>query len=145
MINLRSATPEDSEFLYQLKKLIMKEYITQIWGWDEQTQRSYHQKRFNPENIHVIQKKEQDIGCISIEEQLDKFSLNIIGITPEFQNMGIGRSLIQDLIDKGLKEKKRITLQVLKVNHKAIKLYKSLGFIVLNETETHYHMTYSQT
>lgn len=143
MIYFRSATPEDSEFLYQLKKKTMKEYIAQTWGWNEQIQRDYHQKNFNPEKCLIIQKKGQDIGCISIEEQPDTLFLNIIEISPEFQNLGIGKSVIQDLIDKGLQENKGIALQVLKVNHKAIKLYKTMGFAISDETETHYYMIHS--
>ena len=47
-IALRSATPADAEFCYQLHKAAMGEYITAIWGWDEQVQRAFHERVFNP-------------------------------------------------------------------------------------------------
>ena len=33
---LRPATPADSEFCFQLHKAAMGDYVTAIWGWDEQ-------------------------------------------------------------------------------------------------------------
>ena len=66
--------------------------------------------------------------------------LNIIEITPDHQNKGNGSKLIRDLIKKSFQENKQVELQVLKVNQRAFKLYKSLGFILADETETHYRM-----
>ena len=140
MIYLRTATPDDSEFLYNLKKQTLKEYITQIWGWDEKDQRVYHKKNFEAEKYYIIQQNGEDIGCISIEEQHSKIMLNIIEISPEYQNKGIGSKLICDLIKKGSQENKTIELQVFKVNQRAFKLYKKLGFQLVAETETHYQM-----
>ncbi|MFX1286481.1 MAG: GNAT family N-acetyltransferase [Promethearchaeota archaeon] len=142
MIHFRPATQDDSEFLFQLKKQTLKEYITIIWGWDEEVQRNFHQKNFKPEKYCIIQEDGQDIGCFSVEEHPDKFFLNIIEIIPKYQNKRIGSSLIRDLINKGLQEKKNVELQVFKVNQKAFGLYKSLGFILKSETDTHYQMIY---
>src|SRR2546429_2008425 len=44
----RPAAPADSEFCYQLHKAAMGGYITAIWGWDEQVQRGFHSRAFNP-------------------------------------------------------------------------------------------------
>ncbi|MHA2247160.1 MAG: GNAT family N-acetyltransferase [Candidatus Hodarchaeales archaeon] len=143
IINFRPAKPDDSEYLYNLKKQTLREYIKQTWGWDEEVQHDYHMKNFEPIKYQIIQEDEKDIGCISFEEQPKKFILNIIEITPDYQNKGIGSKLIRDLIDKGLQEKKTIELQVLKVNQRAFNLYKSLGFTLQDENQTHYQMTYS--
>jgi ribosomal protein S18 acetylase RimI-like enzyme len=140
MIHLRTATPDDSEFLYQLKKQTVKRYIKEIWGWNEEFQRSFHQKNFDSQKYSIIQKDGKDIGCLSVEEQSDKLFLNIIEIKPNYQNKGIGSLLIRDLIRRGSQEKKFIELQVLKVNQRAFKLYKTLGFTLRGETETHYLM-----
>jgi len=143
MIHFRPATPDDSEFLYNLKKKTLKEYIKQTWGWDEEVQRSYHKKNFESKKFQIIQEDGEDIGCISIEEQSQKFILSIIEISPDSQNKGIGSKLIRDLIDQGLQKKKTIELQVLKVNQRAFNLYQSLGFALRDENQTHYQMIYS--
>lgn len=142
MIHLRPATPDDSEFLYQLKKQTLKRYIKETWGWDEEIQRPFHQKIFISQKYSIIQKSGKDIGCLSVEEQSEKIILNIIEIHPKYQNKGIGSSLIRNLIRKGLYDKKPIELQVLKMNQRALKLYKTLGFTLRGETETHYQMVH---
>ncbi|MHA1941858.1 MAG: N-acetyltransferase family protein [Candidatus Hodarchaeales archaeon] len=142
MIHLRPATPDDSEYLYNLKKRTLREYIEQTWGWDEEVQRNYHKMNFESNKYQIIQEDGENIGCISIEEQSYKFILNIIEITPDYQNKGIGGKLIRNLIDKGLQEKKTVELQVLKVNQRAFNLYKSLGFTLKEENQTHFHMSH---
>ena len=39
-IALRAAVPADAEFCYRLHEAAMGDYITAIWGWDEQVQRA---------------------------------------------------------------------------------------------------------
>jgi RimJ/RimL family protein N-acetyltransferase len=34
-LTLRQATRQDRDFLYDLLKATMREYVAQIWGWDE--------------------------------------------------------------------------------------------------------------
>ncbi len=53
-----------------------------------------------------------------------------ISVHPSFQGVGIGRQLIEALLDWARKNIviEKVTLQVFKTNHHAIKLYKSLGF-----------------
>ena len=45
-VALRPATPADAEFCFGLHKAAMGEYITAIWGWDEQVQRDFHTRGF---------------------------------------------------------------------------------------------------
>ncbi len=44
-VALRPATPADSEFCYHLHKAAMGDYITAIWGWNEQVQRGQARRR----------------------------------------------------------------------------------------------------
>jgi hypothetical protein len=43
-VGLRPATLAGSEFCYQLHKAAICEYVTAIWGWDEQVQRRFHDR-----------------------------------------------------------------------------------------------------
>ncbi len=141
-ITLRSGIPEDLEFLFVLKKATLKEYVAQIWGWDDAFQYTRHQQTVNPELYKIIQISGKDIGCIEVDQRSDTLVLSVIEILPIFQNKGIGSKLIKEIIERGKNENKNIMLQVLKVNHKAFNLYKNLGFVTKDETETHYQMVY---
>ncbi len=141
-IKLRPGTSEDQEFLYNLKKITLKEYVLQVWGWDEDFQRSRHNETVDPNTHEIIQFSEEDIGCIKIEVRPETLFLSVIGILPSHQNQGIGTKLISDLITRGQQEEKNIELQVLKVNRKAHRLYQNLGFVDSGETDTHFLMEY---
>ena len=65
-----------------------------------------------------------------------------IQILPEFQNKGIGASLLKSLVEEASKEKKNILLSVLKVNKRAQNFYKKFGFEIINDNKTHFFMRY---
>ncbi|MFX1277990.1 MAG: GNAT family N-acetyltransferase [Promethearchaeota archaeon] len=142
MIQLRQATETDYDFCYLLKKATLREYITKTWGWDEEWQKDYHFKHFKPVQLKIVTKSGKDIGCISIREEEDHFFFSLIEILPQFQNQGIGTTLIKELLKKAKEEQKDVYLQVLISNEKAQRLYERLGFKVKEKTETHYKMVY---
>ncbi|MFW9856214.1 MAG: GNAT family N-acetyltransferase [Candidatus Thorarchaeota archaeon] len=140
MIKLRPALPTDFAFLYLLKKKTLKEYIEATWGWDEEFQYAYHQRNFDPSKLSIIQDDDKDIGCLSVSEDSQRIFLEVIEIVPEYQSQGIGRRLILDLILRGRDSRKNVELQVLRTNHRAQKLYAALGFQLVGESKTHFHM-----
>lgn len=54
--------------------------------------------------------------------------------------MGIGKAVMHNIIAQADSQKKRILLQVFKINVKAQKFYRQLGFIKNFETENHIGM-----
>jgi hypothetical protein len=67
IIELRAASDTDSEFCYQLHKAAMGAYVTAIWGWDEQAQRDFHARAFNPDRWKIITSAGSDIGMLDVE------------------------------------------------------------------------------
>jgi len=82
--------------------------------------------------VAFLKKNESMVGYSQIYD-LKKETVEIgFAIHPDYQGMGHGKSLILNTISKS-KEKfsdKKIILYVLKNNHRAIHLYKGLGFVV---------------
>jgi len=142
MVQLCKAQQDDKDFLIQLKKRTIKDYIERTWGWDDQEQEDYFNQHFQPHKIDIIFENNQKIGMIEIEEKESDMLILNIQILPEFQNKRIGTILIKNVIGKAKFKKKELKLQVLKVNKKALKLYKNLGFIEIGETENHILMMY---
>jgi hypothetical protein len=81
-VALRPATAADSEFCYRLHKAAMGNYITAIWGWDEQVQRSFHTRSFNPARWQIITAAETDIGMLDVEYRPGEIYLARIEICP---------------------------------------------------------------
>jgi GNAT superfamily N-acetyltransferase len=126
-IALRSATPADSDFCYQLHKAAMGSYITGIWGWDEQRQRSFHARSFNPGRWQIIIAGETDIGMLDVEYRPGEIYISRIEIHPDYQGQGIGTLLISALADQASRTGQDLVLDVLTVNHRAQALYQRLG------------------
>ena len=80
---------------------------------------------------YVLQKDEnrEIIGYICGWKLLDEFTITNIGITGNFQRMGLGTKLVKFIISKLLYEKCfKFTLEVRESNQKAIALYEKIGF-----------------
>ena len=126
-VALRPATAADSEFCYRLHKAAMGNYITAIWGWDEQAQRSFHTRSFNPGRWQIITAAGTDIGMLDVEYRPSEIYLARIEICPGYQGRGIGTRLISALIDEARRTGQDLVLDVLTVNHSAQALYQRLG------------------
>jgi ribosomal protein S18 acetylase RimI-like enzyme len=126
-IALRPATLADAEFCYQLHKAAMGEYITAIWGWDEQVQRAFHQRAFNPYRWQIITAGQTAIGMLDVDYRLGEIYLSRIEIHPGHQGEGIGTRIISALLDEAERTGQDLVLDVLTVNRRARALYRRLG------------------
>jgi len=124
---LRPATPADTEFCYQLHKAAMGEYITAVWGWDEQVQRAFHQRAFNPRRWQIITDGQAGIGMLDVQYRPGEIYLARIEIHPGHQGHRTGTRIISALADQAERSGQDLVLDVLSVNLRARALYRRLG------------------
>ena len=139
LLRLRSATPDDREFVWGVHRQTMRVYVDRTWGWDDSRQRERFDGNFDPAVIQIIEYRNHMAGYMSVRRSVGEIFLAVIEITPEYQNHGIGTRLIADLLDESDSSGLPIKLSVLKVNP-ARRLYERLGFGSIAETPTHYEM-----
>src|SRR5215204_5905514 len=135
-ITFRNITPADFEFLWHLHNSALKNYVSETWGWNDEWQKETFTKNFNTADGVIIVFENKDIGYFWVIEKESEILLASIRLSNEFQNKGIGTQIIRNLIAKSSKP---VSLRVLKVNP-ARKLYERLGFVIKEETKTHYLM-----
>ena len=128
---------QDASFLWRLHCATIKTYVAQTWGWDEEFQYHYFMEHFNPQRSQIVHFQDVDAGVIALEETPHGIVLSTIELFPEYQGLGIGTNLIQDLLDRADVNGLPVSLRVLKVNP-ARQLYLRLGFTQVSETDTHY-------
>ena len=126
-VALRPATPADSEFCFQLHRAAMGGSIASIWGWDEQAQRGFHARAFDPRRWQIITADGADAGMLDVEYQPGQIYLSRIEIHPGYQGRGIGSRLIGALLDEAAHRGEDLVLDVLAVNTRAQALYRRLG------------------
>jgi len=93
------------------------------------------------EHALIIEIDKRAIGLLKIERQQDNIELIQIQIAASYRSKGIGRRILNDLIEEAIESEKTITLSVLKTN-KAKNLYSDVGFKIVGETESAYLMLF---
>lgn len=137
--SLRPATPDDKGFLWNLHCDTMREYVEQVWGWDEEWQCERFNERFESSERQIVGLDGVSVGAIQVDRQADHIFLKNLHIAPSHQNRGIGAQLIESLIEEADEREVPLRLQVLKVNPSR-RLYERLGFGETGATETHVHL-----
>lgn len=139
-LSIREAEATDSEFVFAVKKAAFREYVEQIWGWDDTYQKDLHNRRFVSQDLRIIQFCGTDIGFLSTSNTSDTLKVDQLYILPEYQRKGIGAACMKRIINNAKREQKPVTLQVLKINIRAAAFYQRLGFIIVDENSTHFQM-----
>ena len=139
-LRLRKASHCDKEFVYQVKRAAFKEYVDQVWGWEEGEQRKLHDRRFRSQDFHSIELDGKDVGIMSVAQRPDCVTVNQLYILPAYQGRGIGRQCMSMVIDEAAKLALPIRLTVLKVNRRAVAFYERLGFAIMGDSATHFLM-----
>ena len=80
------------------------------------------------------------VGGILVRQIDDGLLLDEIFIEKKYRGRGIGSSVIKNILSCS---NDSVFLWVYKANVDAIRLYRNLGFVVVDETNTRYYMAYS--
>ncbi|MBN1663968.1 MAG: GNAT family N-acetyltransferase [Deltaproteobacteria bacterium] len=136
-LSIRSASRNDSEFAYSVKKASFKEYIEKASGWDENEQRRLHEQRFATQDFRVITVDSADIGIIAVVVAPECVKLNQLFLLPEYRGRGIGNRCMLIIMEEAQQLHLPLRLRVLRVNPRALAFYERLGFIRSGEIDTH--------
>ena len=119
--------------IYQYANDLSKEEIDEI---NDYVNKTVPKELANYQNIIIDDKI---IGCLLVTNYEDGKEIAELYLEEEYRSKGIGTDIITNII----KENNNIYLWVYKKNKKAISLYKRLGFIIIDETTSRYHMKYN--
>ena len=139
-LGIRKARASDSEFIFTVKKAAYREYIEQVWGWDDNYQQERHNEEFASHDFCIIQFCGTDVGILVTSSTPDTLKINQIYILPEYQGRGIGSACMTRIIDDANLEGKSVILKVLKINTRGIALYRRLGFTIVGESSEYSQM-----
>jgi GNAT superfamily N-acetyltransferase len=136
---LRAATDRDGGFIFRLRAVTLKEYVEQIWGWDDAYQEARFFGKFDPTEWQIIVSDDQDVGALQVWREEAEVILGNIQIAPQYQHRGLGSVVIRDILAGARGDGLPVTLWVLRGNP-ARRLYERLGFTVVEETPLRYKM-----
>lgn len=136
-LTVRKADRSDSEFAYGARKAAFREYVEQVWGWDEDEQRQLHEQRFGEQDFRVINVAGTDVGIMAVVVAPDCVKLHQLFLLPEHQGKGIGRECMLRTMEEAGRLGLPVRLRVLKANPRALAFFQRLGFVRTGETGTH--------
>lgn len=132
MISILPLTRDYISELYKLEKTIFSE------PWSEMT---FIKELENPQAYYIIALKgEKLVGYAGICVILDEGHIMNIAVDETERGTGIGKKLVQTLVDKGHElDLIGLTLEVRAGNTAAINLYETFGFVSVGERTNYYH------
>jgi GNAT superfamily N-acetyltransferase len=137
---LRPAAADDLPFARRLYLDNVREVSQRAgFAWDEARQTANFDARFIAGEVSVIVLDGEDIGWMQIAAREGEFFLKQFFVHPKHQRRGVGTALLQDLIERARRERKAVTLGVVKGNP-ARSLYERHGFHVTSEDEYKVYM-----
>lgn len=139
----RKAEEQDREAIYQLYRLVMRGFISDIWGWDEQWQRTDFSTHFDPRGVTLAFQDGELVGYSHVEHRDGQLFIRMIVVHPRYQRKGIGKKLLESVIASASEQSKNVGLEVFKINDVAREFYERHGFNVEGETLTSHIMVHA--
>jgi ribosomal protein S18 acetylase RimI-like enzyme len=134
--------PCDFGFLYDLCRSTMERYVIAAWGeWCDEIVRSQLLDGLKANAFNSIFIDQALVGAIAVEKHDTHIQIEDLYILEEFQNQGIGTSIILDIIAEAHQGDKPVRLRVLSSSPARI-LYERLGFVIVKTTPERYFMEF---
>lgn len=139
-IHYRKASENDIDFLLDLRTKTMNEHYANS---SLPTDRASTLQRvlYQFEKANIILFKNEPVGLLKIDKSKNPIEVLQLQIDPGQQGKGLGKTILQSILEEASSAGKKVSLSVLKSN-KAQHLYSSLGFKAVGEDEHSYFMEF---
>jgi ribosomal protein S18 acetylase RimI-like enzyme len=152
-ISFRPAGPDDEEFLYQLYRSTRRKEI-EAMGLDPAQQDIFLRMQFVAQNLsyqaefpgavhNIIFFEGRPAGRVMTMRMEKEDRYIDLALLPEYQKLGIGTRIIEDLLEETARAGLPARLHVLKSN-RAAELYERLGFSTVDDDGVNYIMVWSR-
>ena len=152
IIYFKQKEEKDNQFVYDL---FFSHKIKELNGeaWPENIKQQICLIQFNAFEKSFVERgldvkdliiiiDSKPIGRLILNETEQCMLIGYIGVISDFQNKGIGKKVLNIIIEKAINNNKKLSLSV-SIDNYAYYLYLKLGFIVTNKDEINYTMTYT--
>ncbi|PRB05694.1 GNAT family N-acetyltransferase [Chryseobacterium sp. MYb7] len=137
-LRYKQADENDIDFLLNLRmKTMNPHYETSGLSTDRETTMQRVLYKFEKANIILLDN--QPIGLLKLDRTFTNIEVLQLQIDPSQQGKGLGKKILEDILEEASIAGKTVSLSVLKTN-KAQHLYKSLGFRIVDEDQYSYFM-----
>ncbi|MBO0511471.1 GNAT family N-acetyltransferase [Streptomyces beijiangensis] len=140
-VEVRPATQEDHQWLYELHEQAHKALVERAYGpWKQDQQRAFFAPVVNDHEVFIFSDGDREVGAVYLGERDGDVWLELVEILPEFQRQGYGTHVVRWVVQRASEQGTGTLLQVHRLNEDAHRLYVSEGFSPAGENETHHLM-----
>jgi len=130
----RTGKNEDKRWLFSVYKTTLRHHIEETWGWDEKFQQKSFKKTLHPRNFRIISHDNVDCAAYVLVKRPDYYWLEMLLVSPEKQRQGIGKKIMNRVIEESQSAGLPLGLSIIKTNP-VLGFYTSLGFVVFEEDD----------
>lgn len=130
-LQFRKGHRGDEQWLFELFRTTMHEYIDKAWGWEELLQREGFVTSLPAREFQILEVNGRAVASYHLSSRADHLLLDIIMVEPEWQRQGLGRIMMEQIQALALERRLPIRLSVLQTNP-AVAFHRHLGFIENN-------------
>lgn len=142
-VTLRPVAEADLEFLYRVYAASRSDEMALLVDWSEEEVEQFLRFQFEAQHRHyqthypnarydVIVREGEDAGRLYVQPMANEIRVMDIALLPEHRGQGIGRALMQEVLDEAASSQRFVSLHV-EGNNPAKRLYERMGFTVVGE------------
>jgi ribosomal protein S18 acetylase RimI-like enzyme len=149
-LSVRPALPQDEIFLYDLYSAIRGPEFAlapipaaqkeQLIRMQFQAQMSEYVQMYPNSCYHLVLLDGKPAGRLWVAPGNGELQLVDIAVHPNLQGKGIGTVLVQRVQQEAAKARLPIRCCVFRFNTGSLRFHQRLGFSILREDQTHYHL-----
>jgi ribosomal protein S18 acetylase RimI-like enzyme len=133
------------EFARAVHHQAYRDVVEQQYGrWDEKEQDNFFAENWASATFKIVLCDGIPCGYMCIEDRANDIHVRELVILPEFQNRGVGSSLLSAAMKRARERRVPVRLGTLHVN-RAANLYRRLGFQETGRTEIHILFEWNST
>lgn len=148
-LSFRPITDQDVEFLYKVYTG-MREEEMEMTGWEEQQKENFLRMQFDLQHTQYLQNyreaafeiiffNKSPAGRLYVDRREREIRLIELALLPEFRRLGIGTTILKDLIAEANEKKLPLNCHVERLNP-ARRLYERMGFKLKEDKGMHFFM-----
>jgi ribosomal protein S18 acetylase RimI-like enzyme len=129
----------DYDLVESLYLETMRPLLKKLDAWDQDNVIARFRQHLRLEEVQIIEVKGDDMGFFQVIESSEHLTLAQLHLRAAFRRRGIGTRLILELLERARASHRPVLLSVVR-NNPALALYQRLGFTVIGEDDTKFHM-----
>lgn len=146
----RPVRDTDSAFLYGLYASSRAQEMKLLTNWTMRQKEEFLKQQFEAQDEYykavyfqadffVILKNEEKIGRLYIDHRSDEIRIIDIILAEEYRNRGIGRGILEEILKNAAQKDLPVRIHV-EYNNPAIRLYRDLGFRMIEDKGVYYFL-----